>query len=108
MQLKEIINSISSPKSLNVNYNLCYYYMEEGKIYKKYNCHIIVYKDILNQEKQRQRDIWAYNNRNRDLATKEYQRERQLQEQERLKELINSPNITMIQGIYATSPNYFS
>lgn len=28
--------------------------MDCNKIYKKYNCHIIVYKDLLNQKKQLQ------------------------------------------------------
>jgi hypothetical protein len=71
--------------------------MEEGRTYKKYNCHIIIYKDLLNQKKQRQQNshIWAYNNKlnceKRNVAIKEYERKREIRDRDLniLKEWIN-------------------
>lgn len=78
--------------------------MEEGRTYKKYNCHIIVYKDLLNQEKQRQRNshISAYKNKINCKKKEQLikQHEERMKKQDRdiniLREWINKLPVTYI------------
>lgn len=79
--------------------------MEEGRTYKKYNSHIITYKDFLNQQKQPRQynsHINSFNNKQNIekqlLLIKQYEYKRKLKDLElnKLKQFVNNLPTTYI------------